>query len=137
MNLIENILQELENEKNKYESLADLSNHDGYWQEDIEYTAKSEMCEEAKEIVLEVEKDYNNGWIPCSERLPSEEECQENDNRFIVTDGNRSYQRYFDYKEQQFVEPMHQNTFNTYYDRCVTAWQPLPVPYKEANNDRY
>lgn len=88
------------------------------------------------EVVEQIEKEYNNGWIPCSERLPSEEECQENDNRFIVTDGNRSYQRYFDYKEQEFVEPMYQNTFNTYYDKCVTAWQPLPVPYTIKEKER-
>lgn len=83
----------------------------------------------AVEIVQEVAEEYNDGWIPCSERLPNKEECLKNDNRFIVTDGNRSYQRYFDCKEQQFVEHMWRNTFNTYIDRCVTYWQPLPEPY--------
>lgn len=89
-----------------------------------------------KYILTLLDKEFTNEdkWIPCSERLPNEEECQENDNRFVVTDGNRSYQRYFDYKEQQFVEPMHRNTFNTYYDRCVIAWQQLPEPYKSCTS---
>ena len=48
---IENVLKQLKNEKAKYESLADSSNCDGYWREEIEYLAKAEMCEEAIEMI--------------------------------------------------------------------------------------
>ena len=50
----------------------------------------------AKEIVQEVAEEYNDGWIPCSERLPSKEEYLKDDGRFIVTDGNRVYECLFD-----------------------------------------
>ena len=82
------------------------------------------------EMVNQVEQEHNNGWIPCSERLPSMEECHKDDNRFIVSDGNRSYQRFFDYKEKRFCEPFYRGTLNTFFDDCVTHWQPLPQPYK-------
>ena len=86
-------------------------------------------------ILDKVAKEYNNGWIACSERLPSIEECHKNDNRFIVTDGNRSYQRIFDYQKQVFCEPMYMCTFNTFIDNCVTHWQPLPERFKEGEDN--
>ena len=74
-------------------------------------------------------------WMPCSKRLPTEEEYRQCDGRFIVTDGGRVCQRHFDiYDSKKFVEYMYRNTFNTYFDDCVIAWMPLPEPYKE-NDD--
>lgn len=34
---------------------------------------------------------YGGGWIECADRLPTMEECQKNDCRFILDDGNRRY----------------------------------------------
>lgn len=67
-------------------------------------------------------------WIKCTDRLPTMEECQENDCRFIVTDGNRRYERHFDYIDKKFVQ-IDDKLLST-EDRCVIAWQPFPV-YKE------
>ena len=69
-------------------------------------------------------------WIKCSERLPTMEECWENDCRFIVTDGNRRYERHFDYIDKEFVQ-IDDNLISA-EDRCVIAWQPFPN-YKENN----
>ena len=69
-------------------------------------------------------------WIRCSERLPNNAECAKNDCRFIVTDGSRVYQRHFDYSTHRFCEPMVGNTFNTFYDKKVIAWQQLPERLK-------
>lgn len=63
-------------------------------------------------------------WIKCSERFPAIEECWENDCRFIVTDGNRRYERNFDYIGKRFVH-IDDNLRST-EDRCVIAWQPFP-----------
>lgn len=125
MNVFEKIREELEDAKS--------------W-EDIDgkprFTFRDEhVLEIAIQIVNQVEQEHNNGWIPCSERLPSMEECQKYDNRFIVSDGNRSYQRFFDYKEKRFCEPFYMGTLNTFYDDCVTHWQPLPQPYKERDTN--
>lgn len=73
-------------------------------------------------------------WIKCTERLPTMEECQKNDCRFIVTDGNRSYARHFDYIDKKFVQ-INDNLLSL-EDRCVVAWQPFPDPYKEYNSQR-
>ena len=81
----------------------------------------------AKEIVHEVAEEYNNGWIPCSERLPEEpeegltdlDECDEYiamiENADIPTAlnyvGNGEW-----YRDGEFYK--------------VIAWQPLPEPYE-------
>lgn len=72
----------------------------------------------------------NNGWIPVSERLPSKEECLENDDRFIVTDGNRIYQDDFDIYADGYNEPKW-----VYSNDMVIAWQSLPEPYREETED--
>lgn len=85
--------------------------------------------EKAIEVVKEVAAEYNNGWIPCSERLPTMHECQENDCRFIVTDGNRRYQDWFDYEDNYF-DRCSCDGRGLKKDDCVIAWQPLPQPYE-------
>lgn len=93
---------------------------------------------DAIEIVNQVEQEYNNGWIPCSERLPNKEEFLKNDGRFLVTDGNRVYQSIYDiYINQCFktvrldciIDLGYRSTFEV--DKCVVAWQPLPITYRE------
>lgn len=85
--------------------------------------------EEVKIIEKALEKQLNGGWIPISERLPNMDECQKNDNRFIVTDGNRRYQDWFDYVERYF-ERCGCNGLGLKKDECVIAWQPLPADGK-------
>ena len=82
----------------------------------------------AKEIVHEVAEEYNNGWIPCSERLPEEpeegltdlDECDEYiamiENADIPTALNYAGNGEW-YRDGEFYK--------------VIAWQPLPKPYKE------
>lgn len=47
----------------------------------------------------------NYEWIKCSDRLPTMEECQRNDCRFIVSDGNRVYADWFDYMADGYIDP--------------------------------
>ena len=68
-------------------------------------------------------------WIPVSERLPTKEEYIANSGLFIVSDGNRTYVEFFDvYNPIKCFSTM--NGFRV--DRCVTAWMPLPKPYREV-----
>ena len=83
-------------------------------------------------IVQEVEKEYNNGWIPCSERLPEEpeegltdlDECDEYiamiENADIPTALNYAGNGEW-YRDGEFYK--------------VIAWQPLPEPYKENKKE--
>lgn len=66
---------------------------------------------------------YGVGWILCSERLPTIEECLKNDCRFILDNGNRRYQGTFDYIEKRFV---YSNWKGMRTDNCVIAWKLLP-----------
>lgn len=78
----------------------------------------------------------NDGWIPCSERLPNKEEYLRDDGRFIVTDGNRRYESCYSIYEHcfktlklfEFASEGRRCNFET--DNCVIAWQPLPTHYK-------
>ena len=83
----------------------------------------------AKEIVHEVAEEYNNGWIPCSERLPDKAGYE-----VLATLENSFGQRrvtiiFTGYGDESF---WHCN--NKEYDLeawKVIAWQPLPELYKE------
>jgi len=74
-------------------------------------------------------EDCGGRWIKISDRVPTMEECQKNDNRFILDDGNRRYGGLFDYQKRCFVQ------FDFWKglveDKCAIAWQPLPEPYHE------
>lgn len=85
--------------------------------------------EELKAANMERLVEDCGGWIPCKDRLPTMEECQKNDCRFILDDGNRRYGGLFDYEKQCFTQ------FGFWRglveDKCAIAWQPLPDPYHE------
>lgn len=91
--------------------------------------------EDAIEIVNELAEEHNNGWIPCSERLPQEDEpvcvlCQIVNvmlKNGTVTSGwcNR-------YLEKWYVLDHHHDYPLPFEYKDVIAWQPLPAPYEEG-----
>lgn len=88
-------------------------------------TAESfiEAYKEAIEIIKRVAAEYNNGWIPCSERLP------ENISTVVIqvkeikkpTFGWYGNMTGWRLTEKDFIELK---------DFTVIAWQPLPEPYQ-------
>jgi hypothetical protein len=90
-----------------------------------------------KLAISALEKQLNNGWIPCSERIPNKDEYNKNDGRFIVSDGNKTYQCLFDVYDGEFkkLEYNRKGTYMEYLDNLVIAWQPLPEPYSEVNSN--
>lgn len=93
--------------------------------------------EKIKEVVNQVEQEYNDGWISCSERLPDKEEFLKDDGRFIVTDGNRRYESIYDiycrcFKTLKlFGFNLNGRDARFEVDKCVIAWQPLPPKYEQ------
>lgn len=80
----------------------------------------------AIEIVNQVEQEYNDGWISCSDRLPTEYanynvSCRDEKGKEWVTT------MMFDYGKFGGVSSFH---------NLVVAWQPLPEPYKEYSTPR-
>ena len=107
---IDKLIDELEGVKSIVNSPADI-----VWNNAVK------MCiYKANELAEE----YNNGWIPCSERLPEEattylvtEEVVVNSQKQYVTDI-----RLFG-TENEWLCPS---------NRKIIAWQPLPAPYTEG-----
>lgn len=76
---------------------------------------------------------YNDGWILCSDRLPTKEECDKckifrvtvkltNPESFVTMTMEYSY----DYQQWRY------HGSKTYYN--VIAWKPLEEPYREETS---
>ena len=113
--LIEKILEKLEEVENR------LLNESG----DIGCTLGiTNMSEYSKQIVKEVAEEYNNGWIPCNERLPKYGEvvmC------FCTNSGIT-----ISCITHKGVKPSKSVRFGQH---SVIAWQPLPKPFQKGDNN--
>ncbi len=137
MNVFDVLREKLKEKSELYRREEEIQKTNPCYQIGV-YGFKATGYEDAIEIVNQVEQEYNCGWIPCSERLPNKEEYLKDDGRVIVTDGNRVYQSIYDiYNDKCFktlrlnclIDVGYQSNFKV--DKCVIAWQPLPVPYRE------
>ena len=79
----------------------------------------------AIEIVKQEAEQYNNGWIPVSEKLPEDFET------YLVTNVD-SYGQRHTYKGWDGVEHnIWHMEGNSERKMNVVAWQPLPQPYQQ------
>ena len=126
----ENILDRLEEYENN-----DLTEHDSELCEhckriDCEIGMDCFICvmDKAKQIVQEVAEEYNNGWIPCSERLSEEY------GDYLVWWTDITRKQYYEIVEYEpnngWIGEIPQAVEGIY---SVIAWQPLPEPYKERD----
>ena len=81
-------------------------------------------------IVDQAAAEYNNGWIPCNERLPSKEE-------FLEAYCRNKYGAEFIVMIEGANKPttLYLTSDGFWVDDCrnvheVIAWQPLPEPYQ-------
>ena len=120
----EKIIEKLEEEKMSY--FLTIANT-GDEKLDYSYEQVGNALDKAIEIVIQEAEKYNNGWIPCSEQLPEEDEKV-----YISTKTERVYvgvytKRYGFGKREGFICDdgfMYMNT--------AFAWKPyvLPAPYQ-------
>ena len=84
------------------------------------------MSEYSKQIVQEVAEEYNNGWIPCSERLPEDFMSME----YLTTVNGHFYSEinYYCVANHKWF-----SSRKTTKEVDVIAWQPLPEPFKESD----
>ncbi|MGN0384585.1 MAG: DUF551 domain-containing protein [Lachnospiraceae bacterium] len=115
--VFENIVEKLEEKAIFYNSASD-----------VDQSIRSGIIT-AKEIVQEAATEYNNGWIPCSERLPETDEyillSFEN---FTIADIGR-YE--IDEEGNGAFYPGDEDKSYASFGLFVNAWQPLPAPYQE------
>ena len=82
------------------------------------------ITNEAIEIVKQEAEQYNNGWIPCSEKLP---ELRKD---VLVTVKYTGFMGMHGY----WIKTGHMESENDWWGDCaggeVIAWQPLPEPYR-------
>lgn len=94
--------------------------------EDLEWNRAVYKCET---LVNQVEQEHNNGWIPCSERLPEVEE-----------DGLSKELLVIDKEKSIWTGEYYKNT-DKWLDTVngiridAIAWQYLPQPYKERDTN--
>ena len=67
--------------------------------------------------ILKLTEQYNNGWIPCSERLPEKE------GKYLVTLDKWNIVSFADFKNLKY---------NPHFNAPVIAWQPLPQPFQKG-----
>ena len=81
----------------------------------------------------ETEQEYNNGWIPCSERLPDTSEWSPSTigKYFLV-----SYKPDPVTKQWVAIRSFEKSTNKFCCDGEVIAWQPLPQSYKERKDEQ-
>lgn len=78
---------------------------------------------DAISIVEQAEAEYNNGWIPCSEKLP-----EDGENVLLCINGYEIQTGYRTNTRDGECFYMHKSEdYATLGD--VIAWQPLPEPY--------
>ena len=90
-----------------------------------------------KSIPIRVVKDIvcnrmnrNDGWIPVEERLPTKEECEKDNNNFLVqVDSGERFSCEYDPEANGYDNP--QWCCNI----PVVAWRPLPEPYRPERRE--
>lgn len=70
----------------------------------------------AIQIVSEVEAEYGNGWIQCSERLPHE-------GQKVLACVNPSIAKH------EIILAPYESYCNSWHDGTLIAWMPLPSQY--------
>ena len=85
------------------------------------------ITNEAIEIVKQEAGQYNNGWIPCSEKLPDVRQD------VLVTVKYTGFMGMHGY----WIKTGHMEAENDWWGDCAggeaIAWQPLPKPFKERD----
>ena len=112
----------------RYYDISDGKYHIGYSSYDLSIVYG--WLKECFEIVREVAEEYNNGWIPCSERLPQPNQ------KVIVSYMDRYIGGSYGVCEGQYVYILNSWDISDYMsddDFEVIAWQPLPEPFKERD----
>ena len=126
--VFEKIIEKLEELKKAEIERDDLRDEEGCGDgeeiyEDGKSQGRFEQVVRIIEIVKQEAEKYNNGWIPCSDRLPEEYTvlCCDKYGEMII--GHPYFDEVSDtnYSAESDNEMMY---------NCV-AWQPLPEPYKK------
>ena len=129
--ILERIEEKLKKSEERYYRYLDDSNLSCMFDRSDMEERRVDTIKEMLEIVQEVSKEYNGGWIPCSERLP---EIDGNTSDIVLVCGSNGFQYmafWCDDLKWRFCEcGMAKNPILW---TEIVAWQPLPEPFKESD----
>ena len=121
-NEFEKIIEKLAEESKKWLDVYEKEHLKGNYNNYAD--GMNDAFDEAIEIVKQEAEQYNNGWIPVSEKLPEDYET------YLVTNVDSFGQRHT-YKGWYGVEhKIWHMEGNSERKMNVVAWQPLPKPYQ-------
>ena len=100
------------------------------------------LRDNAIEIINQTAAEYNNGWIPCSERLPEEggyylvtyhgwsngDYLPKFDDTYVRRLHYQKSERFTGWNHPRYCDDKAENDTN----REVIAWQPLPQPFQKG-----
>ena len=139
---IEKIIEKLEEyrDENLVEHDSEMANH---CKQDCNDINDCTLCvwDKAIEIVKQTAADYNNGWIPCNERLPEEggyylvtyhgwsngDYLPKFDDTYVRRLHYQKSERFTGWNHPRYCDDKAENDTN----REVIAWQPLPQPFQK------
>ena len=146
MNILEKILEEIEDHAIEFESFGMCDDYVSVgWAKEIirshmDDVPKCGECSRRKWYQIGYEDGKkNDGWIPVEDKLPEEKgwyQCTCSDKEIWNDDIVRDLYYYPEIKE--FVDNIRyeanglKDIEKYYWTKYVTAWQPLPEPYKEG-----
>ena len=127
--VFEKIIEKLEERRIENDRLNEISQR-GY----------ARGIDKAIEIVKQEAEKYNNGWIPCSERLPEEggyylvtyhgwsngDYLPKFDDTYVRRLHYQKSERFTGWNHPRYCDDKAENDTN----REVIAWQKLPRPYQ-------
>lgn len=104
---------------------------------DIVYRNRKMYAETA---ITALEKQLNNGWILCSDRLPEKQNKHQKRRELLVTTNTGIVGvMQFEFKSNDFWEAGDENHLTHWQedseDFAVIAWMPLPEPYINLQNN--
>lgn len=117
---VDKVLEQLENEK-EFWSDADVHNKEIGRQKARSYAHAIEIVMKGGGCENYIEKD-NNGWISCKERLPKTFKAK----AYLTTNEDGMI-------GVSYYHHGWSNGYESVFD--VIAWQPLPEPYREEQED--
>ena len=94
----------------------------GFYDSDAVIGEKN-VWSKAIEIVNQLAEEYNNGWIPCSERLPSEGQT-------VLVQDFEDYYEVCNCETKNGIKGFSSGEWWSSANNYL-AWLPLPAPYQQ------
>lgn len=95
----------------------------------------TELCEAVDMAIEALQEPQVGDWIPVSERLPEERQDRYYPISLVTLDNGDVCLGVYRYDDKEWWTRMSEGETVYTTDHKVIAWQPLPEPYKESEEE--